>query len=274
MSNQEQIDYWNGEAGDKWVSFSAQLDAMLKPFADTILETAKITSNDDILDIGCGAGALSLMAAQKGQSVTGIDISSPLIGLAQKRAAEIPNTSFQIGDAQTMALSQKFDLAISRFGVMFFDDPVTAFTHIRHQMKPSGRLVFACWQSPMKNLWARAPFEAAIPYLKEPPSPPQPHTPGPFGLADREHIKTILESSAWSSVQITEWSGDIQLPGQDISESAAFMMQMGPLSRILKEQDVDTSLIHQSLLAIMEDFRDQDGFIKMPASAWIVSASI
>ena len=165
MDNQQQSEFWNGDAGERWVMFSDRLDAMLGPFADLILEASNIKPDETVLDIGCGGGALSLRAAEAAQSVLGVDISKPLIGLAQ--------TNFHCEDAATISLDEKRDVVISRFGVMFFSDPVRAFANIREQVKPNGRMVFACWQSPMKNLWAKAPLEAAMPFFKEPPTPPE-----------------------------------------------------------------------------------------------------
>lgn len=271
-NNEQQSDYWNGAAGQRWVTSYDRLDAMLSPFADLILEASNIKPHETVLDIGCGGGALSLRAAEAAQSVLGVDISKPLIGLAEKRAAGLAQTNFQCEDAAAISLDEKRDVVISRFGAMFFSDPVSAFANIRKQAKPNGRMVFACWQSPMKNLWAKAPLEAAMPFFKEPPSPPEPFAPGPFALADPHYIEGTLEAAGWGSIDIKDWTGDIRLPGEDTRESAAFMMEMGPLSKIIKEQNLQFDEVQKALVNRLAQKANPDGTVDMQASVWIVRA--
>ncbi len=272
MSNHEQSEYWNGEAGQRWVDFSERLDSMLSPLADLVLKAANIKPHEDVLDIGCGAGALSLMAAKRGRSVLGVDISEPLIQLACERSEVIESATFTREDASQMTLDEKRDIAISRFGVMFFNDPVSAFTNIRTQLIPNGRLVFACWQSPVKNAWAKAPVEAAMPFFNNMPAPPDPQAPGPFAFADSHYLRDVLTAAGWSSVELMDWTGDIRLPGDDAEEAAAFMMEMGPLSKIIKEQDLDFAQLQSALIAKLLENANPDGTIDMQGSVWIVSA--
>ena len=273
-NNEQQSDYWNGAAGQRWVTFSDRLDAMLISFADLILEASNIKPNETVLDIGCGGGALSLLAAQRAQSVLGVDISKPLIGLAEKRAAGLAQTNFHCEDAATISLDEKRDVVISRFGVMFFSNSVSAFANIRKQVKPNGRMVFACWQSPLKNLWAKAPLEAAMPFFKEPPTPPEPHAPGPFAFADSEYLTDMLMDAGWKTVELTDWTSKIRLPGGDVEETAAFMMEMGPLSKIMKDQDLDEKRVQSALIEKLSGAANDDGTVDMQASVWIVKAGL
>lgn len=272
MNNHAQSDYWNGDAGQRWVNFSSRLDSMLSPFAKLILAKANISEIEEVVDIGCGAGALSLMASKLGRSVLGVDISKPLIDLAWERSDMLPSVEFALADAGDVELDKKRDVAISRFGVMFFSDPVAAFTNIRKQLKPKGRMVFACWQSPAKNAWAKAPLEAAMPFFKEVPTPPEPNMPGPFGLENSQYLTDVLMDAGWSSVSLTDWTGDIRLPGKDAQEAAAFMMEMGPLSKIMKEQALDFEAVQTALVERLKRNANADGSIDMQGSVWIVSA--
>lgn len=272
MDNQQQSEFWNGDAGQRWVTFSERLDAMLLPFAGLILDAANIEPQDTVLDIGCGAGALSLLASKRAKSVLGVDISRPLINLAKDRSNAIISAAFHCEDAATTTLDEKRDIVISRFGVMFFSDPVSAFANIRKQVKPDGRMVFACWQSPMKNLWAKAPLEAAMPFFKELPMPPIPHAPGPFAFADSEYLTDTLMDAGWKTVELTDWTGKIRLPGEDAQEAAAFMMEMGPLSKIMKDQDLDEKRVQSALIEKLSQSANDDGTIDMQASVWIVKA--
>lgn len=272
MDNLQQSEFWNGSAGQRWVAFSDRLDAMLLPFAELILEAANIAPDETVLDIGCGGGALSIMAVPQAKSVLGVDISQPLIALAKQRAETIEAVTFKCEDAATITLDEKRNVVLSRFGVMFFSDPTQAFANIAEQVNPDGRLVFACWQSPMKNLWAKAPLEAAMPFFKEPPTPQEPFAPGPFALADSQYLTDILLDAGWSSVELTDWTGNIRLPGDDAEEAASFMMEMGPLSKIMKEQELDFVQIQSALAETLKENANPNGTVDMQGSVWIVSA--
>jgi SAM-dependent methyltransferase len=273
MDNRQQSEFWNGDAGQRWVEFSDRLDAMLLPFAELILQAADIGPHETVLDVGCGAGALSLLASEQAKSVLGVDISYPLIDLAHKRSALIESVTFRCDDAASLDLVQKRDVVLSRFGVMFFSDPVQAFAKISQQVTPNGRMVFACWQSPSKNLWAKAPLEAAMPFFREAPTPPEPFAPGPFAFADPNYLKGVLQEAGWLSVELKDWTGDIRLPGADAREAASFMMEMGPLSKIMKDQDLNIENVLSTLVDRLAQNSNSDGTVDMQASVWIVSAS-
>ena len=273
MDNQDQSEYWNGDAGVRWVNFAQRLDAMLLPFAQSVLAQADIAPDEDVLDVGCGAGALSLMASKFARSVLGVDLSQPLIDLAWERSKMAQSVQFTRTDASSFTLVKKRDVALSRFGVMFFADPVSAFSNIRQQLTSDGRMVFACWQSPAKNDWAKAPLEAAQPFFKELPSPPDPKAPGPFAFADSEYLTDILMDAGWNAVELIDWTKPIQLPGRDAKETASFMIEMGPLSKIIKAQDLDFEDVQRALVERLRGKAKPDGTIEMQASVWIVKAS-
>lgn len=272
MDKIDQAEYWNGDAGKRWVEFSDRLDVMLAPFADVILERAHITPHDHVLDVGCGAGILSQMAAKDAKSVLGLDISKPLIAHSKRRAAHLTNLDFIQGDAGSVALSSGKDLLISRFGVMFFEDPVAALSNLHAGMNAEGRMVFACWQAPSENMWAMAPLQAAMPFFKEPPTPSDPHAPGPFAFADSAYVKDVLSTAGWKNVEFQNWRGTVELPGDDVAESARFMMEMGPLSRIMKAQNIDKAPVEAALISKLSEAANEKGRVNMDAAVWIVSA--
>lgn len=277
MGNVKQIEYWNGQAGEKWVRHAGRLDALLEPFADAVLETAALGEGEHVLDVGCGAGALTLKAAfrvGKKYGAVGIDVSKPLLSLAERRAREYAApATFDEADAAVYRSERPVDALISRFGVMFFDDPVAAFANLRDSLRPEGRMTFACWQSLIANDWARAPLEAALPMLPEPPAPPPPGAPGPFAFADHDRVGSILKDAGWKGIEIHPWLGRVTLPGDSVSEAAAFMMELGPVARLVSEAGVDMSQVEDALAGMLAAHTDQNSRITMPAAAWIVSAT-
>lgn len=276
MRNSEQIDYWNGKAGDKWVLNAERLDALLAPFADEVLNTVALNAGERVLDVGCGAGALTLEVAHqvgdKGRAV-GIDVSDPLLKLARERAAERDvAASFERADAAQFQHQTVVDAIISRFGVMFFDDPIDAFSNIKNNLKPKGRMTFACWQSLAVNDWARAPLDAALPLLLAPPASPPAGAPGPFALADKDRVAKVLSAADWRRIEIQPWQGRITLPGQNVDEAANFMVELGPVARLVADAGADRLKVHHMLSDMLVPHMMSDGRVSMPAAAWIVSA--
>lgn len=275
MDNTSQIEYWNGPAGQKWVRDADRMDVMLSPFVDAIIASVMPRPGQSVIDIGCGAGALSLNLASSAVnvSVTGVDVSAPLIELAKKRSAAVgTGIRFVVADAAVWRAEEPVDLIISRFGVMFFSDPVAAFANIRTNLKPTGRMRFACWRPLQENAWALTPLTAAIHLLKTPPAPPPPETPGPFAFGDADYVRRILMGSGWSNILITPWDGDLALPGANAEEAAEFMLEMGPLSRAIAEQGIDPAVVKGAVVAKLQALAGEDGRTRLKAAAWIVEA--
>lgn len=273
MDNNAQSDYWNGPAGQKWVRDSDRLDAMLRPFAVATMNAVELTPGARAIDIGCGAGALSLMLARAGARVTGADISVPLVQLARQRAdAEGLRVDFEIADAASWRPAEPAQFAFSRFGVMFFADPVAAFRNIRAGMVQGGHMVFACWQPLAMNEWALLPIATAMPFLKEQPAPPAPGTPGPFAFGDKAYVENILTASGWTGIRVSPWEGLMELPGSNVLETADFMMDIGPLARAMAEQDIDPAPVKAALVKRVSDLTGESGRTRLRAAAWIVEA--
>ncbi len=275
MDNSAQIDYWNGEAGLKWVRDADRMDAMLAPFAEAVAGELNVPDGARITDIGCGAGALSLLLAQRvaQASITGVDVSAPLAALAQARASRAGVTArFEVADAALWRPTHPADAAVSRFGVMFFAEPANAFANIRAGIRPGGWLAFACWRSLAENAWANVPLEAAVPFLAPLPPPPDPRAPGPFAFADPSYLSQVLQEAGWGDIRISPWDGLITLPGDDVAGTAEFMLSMGPLARLMTEQGGVRDGIAEALVARLSALADPQGRVRLPAAAWIVGA--
>ena len=159
-ANAAQIEHWNSPDARQWVDQQLEHDRQLEPFGRAVLGAAAIGSRSSVLDIGCGCGATTLQAALVGKEVLGVDVSKPMIDRARADAVTrgIANVEFLEADAQTYRFGvERVDIAISRFGVMFFDDPVAAFSNIATTLRPDSRLVFCCWQALTRNDWLLLP---------------------------------------------------------------------------------------------------------------------
>jgi SAM-dependent methyltransferase len=273
-ANQDQATLWNEGSGQAWVELQALLDRLLEPFATLLIEHGLDDGTRRVLDVGCGAGATTLAAARRvGQQglAVGVDISAPLIEAAKKRALQdkAGNAQFVNADAQTHAFEpQRFDAVISRFGVMFFDDPVGAFTNIRRATRSDGRLAFIAWRSPAENPFMTTGARAAAPLL--PPMPtPDPNAPGQFALADADRVRGILEDSGWSRIEVRPIDIPAAVAKQDLF---VFVTKLGPVGAALREADPPTrERVTAAVRAAFEPFIQNDE-ARFNAACWLVTA--
>src|SRR5580658_754332 len=223
MTNTDMAEYWNGRPADVWVEEAERFDTMLAPFGRRLLMAANLQPGERVLDVGCGNGAVSLDAARAvGPSgrVTGVDLSVPMLGVARRRAEEQGvDVDFVQCDAQTASFDRPFDIVVSRFGVMFFDDPEVAFANLAEAARPGGRLCFVCWQEMFANEWIAVPATAIVAHVGV-PELPQAGAPGPFALAEAQRTKNLLGSAAWSEISVDEHKVEMRM-GHDPEDVVA-----------------------------------------------------
>lgn len=224
----EQAEYWNGQGGERWVANQTKLDSTLAAITQHWLGWVAPKPGERALDVGCGTGTTALMLAEAGCVVTGVDVSKPMLALAQQRA---PHLIFVEADAQRAPLPAA-DLVTSRFGVMFFDDPVAAFRNLK---STGGRLAFVCWQAFAENEWATAPLAVAKPLLPAEP-PPDPHAPGPFAFGNRPRLESILAAAGWRDIEIAGRESTMPM-GATVDEAVKHASTFGPMSRSLAAAD-------------------------------------
>ena len=270
--NEQQIGLWNDAMGKTWAMLHERLDRQLDPIGREAMRRAGFKGDDAVLDVGCGCGETTLEIAGQVNSITGVDASAMLLDIARETAAAkgIGNVRFEQGDGQVWRAPEPVDVLFSRFGVMFFEDPLAAFTNLRRSLKPGGRLAFACWRQPKENLWLALPMQSTAHLL--PPLPPSdPHAPGPFAFADRDRLAGILEGAGFTDVSIEPL--DVRTGGDSLEDSVFLSLRVGQLGGALRELGASKELkraveatLHEALKPYVED-----GVVKLPAAAWIVS---
>ncbi|ACG77764.1 ubiquinone/menaquinone biosynthesis methyltransferase ubiE [Phenylobacterium zucineum HLK1] len=272
--NRDQAVLWNEANGRTWVELQSVLDRMLAPFASIVVDEAFPGAGGRVTDIGCGAGATTLAMARRlgpGGLALGVDISGPLVAAAAERARaeRLENAAFVQADAQTYAFDEAgFDAVMSRFGVMFFEDPEAAFANIRRGVRSGGKLAFVAWRSPAENPFMTTAMRAAAPFL--PPLPtPEPGAPGQFGFADGERVRRILEASGWTGVEVRPIDVPASVAEADLK---TYVARMGPVGAAMRElPEADRARIVEALQTAYAPFIE-DGEARFTAACWLVTA--
>ncbi len=268
---------WTGPVGDVWAREWQRTDrsfAGLAPHLQAAILRHAPTSHGTILDIGCGAGATSLATAtaRPDVSVVGVDISPGLIDVARRRAAGLANLDFRVGDAREEApRSPPVDCYISRHGVMFFDDPVAAFTILRNAAAPGATLVFSCFRSRSLNRWA-SQIAAAI--QGAPPVLAHGYAPGPFGFCEPDFTRDMLASAGWTPGDCTPIDFDYVAGGGDdpVADAVDFFQSIGPAAPVLRAAPLDERSRMVDRIADVATAHRQGDVVAFPAAAWLWSA--
>lgn len=278
MINSEMSEYWNGAGGKKWVGLHEKTNEFIMPLGQNAIDLAAIEEGELVLDIGCGCGKTSFDIANiVGQTghVNGLDISRVMINEARahKRLSGVKNVTFQCADAQSLELeAMLYDLVYSRFGVMFFDDPIAAFSNIRSSLDKTGRLAFTCWQSPLDNQWISLPLSIVLKYIP-PVEQTDMNAPGPFAFADAQRVSTILNTAGFSNIQVSPYKTPVTF-GHNIADAAHALTQLGPAANSITNSELDaetTSKILNDLQWALEPYVTDNG-IMLGAATWVVTA--
>jgi SAM-dependent methyltransferase len=272
---------WQDKSGQRWAELQERTDAQIGPFGRAALARVAPAPGERVLDVGCGAGQSTLELAEKvgpAGRVVGVDISEPLLARARERvaAAGHRNVELLLGDAQTVPLPPPpFELLFSRFGVMFFQDAVAAFAHLRAAMRPAGRLGFVCWQAARLNPWADAPLAAVRAIAPTQPLPPmfEQGRPGPFYFADPAFVRDTLVAAGFTDVDVAAHATEMSLGGaRTLEEAVDFTLQIGPASRFISEAEPALRpRMAAAIAASLRPFAGANGVV-VPAHAWLVTA--
>ena len=269
--NHEQHARWNGLDGEYWVRQQERIDRTLEPVIAPLIEFAAPQPDETVLDIGCGCGATTIEFARRAARVIGADLSEPMLAVAAERLRPWPNATVQLGDAATLPLaSLEANLVASRFGVMFFGDPVAAFANIRTALLPGGRLRFACWGSIGENPWLQVPLHAAYEHVPRMPRP-NPEEPGPFAFADTERVTRILTGAGFSDPSFTKLNIRMNI-GASLDAAVQQASEMGPAKRAMADQPEQLKAAAvESIRRALEPYLTPEG-VSLAGTVWLVGA--
>ncbi|MGH7065995.1 MAG: methyltransferase domain-containing protein [Stellaceae bacterium] len=276
-ANAAMRDYWNQVAGPRWAAAPEARERRNRESIALLLDRLALAGGERVLEIGCGAGALTVpLATAAGGSgrIVALDISEPMLGAARKRIAEhgIGNVELRLGDAQVFAFEKDaFDVATSRMGVMFFADPAAAFGNIKGGLKPGGRLVFACWAPLAENRHWLISYDVALRHLG-PPAPPPAHEPGPLAFGDPDYIRGVLTAAGFAEIAVDRAHPTIICGAPD--EEARQAVAMGPTARLIEEKKPDEATRQTIIREIEAAFAAEaaSGPIRLAATIFLVSA--
>lgn len=275
MANQTEYDQWNGENGRRWIADADRRDRVLQPISDALLKASRLQGDDTVLDLGCGCGATTIAAASivdPTGTALGMDISEVMLSVARRRVEEsgLATVSFVAADAQTRPFEPAaYDIAISRFGTMSFDDPVAAFANIARALRPAGRLCLVTWQPLAANDWLTIPGAAMLEYGTLPKTA---DGPGMFEQSDSVIVSGVLRSSGSSEIDVTTQAVPLHL-GADPEEATDYLADTGMGRAVLA-----TVPTHQQSAALdavrnaLREHQTSDG-VTLNAGVLIISAA-
>jgi SAM-dependent methyltransferase len=274
--NAAQSESWNGDNGRRWVAQADQRDAILAPVADVLFGALTLEPGDRVLDIGCGCGVTSLRAAAlvgEAGSVTGVDISTPMLEVARARSSrQGPRiTTFAEGDAQVFPFAAgAFDAVISRFGTMFFADPVAAFTNIGSALRPGGRLTIATWQPLLVNDWLMVPGAALLQHAPMPAADPT--APGMFAQSDAETVTAALTAAGFVDIALDPVTVTFTL-GESVDAAIAYLSEVGAARLLLDAIPAGpaTDAAMADVRAALEPHLGPTG-VRLDGAVWLVTA--
>lgn len=276
-ANRTQREAWDTEGAGQYRDYGDSNEALFTPFGRVMLEAARLKPGDRVLDVGCGHGTSTLEAAERvspsGQ-VTGVDISEAMLEPARKRVAgaDVNNVELIRADAQVQAFEAgSFDAVISRFGTMFFEDPQAAFANLAQALRPGGRLVFVCWQDPLKNEWVAVALGAAVEALGRAPDLGSPGAPGPFAFANGDRLNQLLAEGGFRDVTLETVTQPVRI-GRDLDHAVGFILSLPQSQQLFAGAPHDViDAVAAKLRAAFTPYVGSRG-VMMDATAWLVSA--
>lgn len=281
MANEKQKNYWTNLVGKKWMAMSDEMEQRFAGVSDAVMQQTCLKTGEDVIDIGCGTGSTSLAAARLvglGGQVRGVDVSEVMLQAAKRLATKfgVLNLDFMLADAQTDSFNLSANVFISRFGVMFFEDPIKAFSNFRRNAAPGARLSFAAWAPLSKNEHWQKPLELARKIVGD-GIVRRPYAPSPLAFSDADYVRSILVQSGWKNARVEERRVD--LIGDSFEREAEIACILGPSGALLEEKKAGESELkkaEEAFLKHLPNYADvmPDGRVRLPSTINMITATI
>lgn len=275
----EYVEFWNDTLADKFERYREILMNGLSLHSRVPLARLEVSPGSRILDVGCGWGdtalALARMTGPQG-SVMGLDCVDRFLEKGRRDAADagLTNVEFVDADVETYPFKPEYDLCFSRFGMMFFQNPVAAMRNIRKALRPGGRLVFIVWRDIEDNPWLGVPKQVVLDFLPPPGEDARTCGPGPFSMANRDVVTKQLEIAGFADAQFERTDGPV-IVGDSVENAMRFQLALGPAGEVFREAGEEAERrrdeIEQALRNVLAPFEEQ-GRIVMPSSSWTITA--
>lgn len=283
-NNAEAAEAWSGSLFESFVRFRELATVGLGAHGDAAIEAHPPQEGDRVIDLGCGFGdttqRLARLVGPSG-SALGVDVSEPFIDVARNEAEEAAtdNVRFEAADVQVAELSETFDYAFSRMGIMFFANPVQALRNVRTSLAPGGRLCAVVWRRKLDNDWVRRAEEVVEKYLDHPEETNEPTCgPGPFSMANADTLSDQLKFAGFEEITLQRSDLPIKI-GNDLDQAVSFNMAIGPAAELLRicpaaEVERLRPKVEGDIREVLSDYQQADGMVAAPASTWIINAKV
>jgi ubiquinone/menaquinone biosynthesis C-methylase UbiE len=272
------VQFWNNVLKDKFNRFQSILMTGLSYHGQKAISDLQLSSNAKVLDIGCGWGDTAIQLGQKlGENghVLGIDCVNDFMdyGRAIVEEQSINNVEFLESDVEIHPFNGEYDFCFSRFGMMFFSNPVFALRNIRKALKPGGKLMFIVWRTIDDNPWFGIPKQTVLKYLPQPDGSGQTCGPGPFSMANQEVVTQQLQAAGFDNIHFQRTDGMVTV-GKTIDEAINFQLAIGPAGEIYREAGElaisKKDEIYQAMSNALSPYLTANG-VQIQSSSWTIT---
>ncbi len=277
----EFVRFWNEVLAPKFIRFKHVLVDGLTHHSEAIFPTLPVQEGDRVLDVGCGFGDTAIKLAKlvgPTGHVVGIDCCDAFLDFAKEDASEkeISNVSFQRGDAEIALPINEFDFVFSRFGTMFFTNPVVAMRNMRLALRPGGRMVHIVWRDREDNPWLSMAKDVVLRFLPPPGEDAQTCGPGPFSMSNEQTVRGMMRSAGYEDIEFRRVDAQV-LIGNDVEDAVAFQLAIGPAGEVFREAGREAEHRRAEIEAALAEAIDlqkvSDEGIVMDSSSWVISAA-
>lgn len=274
------VQFWNEVLAPKFIRFRHVLVDGLSQHSEAVFPSLQVRRGDHVLDVGCGFGDTAIKLAalvEPNGNVIGIDCCDAFLDYsrAEVRTRGLTNVSFVRGDAEIALPTSQFEFVFSRFGTMFFANPVVGLRNMRKALRPGGRMVHIAWRNRADNPWLSMAKDVVLRFLPPPGADAQTCGPGPFSMADEDTVRAMMTIAGYAEIEFRRVDAPV-LIGKDVKDAIAFQLAIGPAGEVFREAgalaEEKRPQIEAALAQAISEQTLVDGGIVMDSSSWVISA--